>query len=253
MAGHSKWAQIKRKKAVTDKAKGATFARMAREVIVAARTGGGDPAGNFRLRTAIDRAKAAGLPAENIARAIKKGTGDDTMDAFEYITYEGYGAGGVAVMVETMTDNRNRTAADVREAFKKSGGEIGTAGCVSYLFKAEGHVTVSNQDGRYGEDDLLLAAADAGAEDIRSEEGDLLVVCPPEAVDAVQKALSLAGFLVASAEEVRVPLTTVEVTDRDVAKRVLKLMDMLDDADDVQSVTANFEIAESLLAELSPV
>ena len=246
-----KWENIKRTKGKLDSARSAVFVRISREIIVAARQGGGDPAGNYRLRQAIERARVSGLPNENIARAIRKGTGEDASEALDEITYEGYGPGGVAVMVEAMTENRNRTAADVRAAFNKAGGNMGETGCVGWMFRRVGLVVVPNEDGERSEEDLLLLAADAGAEDLRTEEGEIIVECPPEALEAVTEALSAADVTIASADVSLVPANTVMVEDRDIAKKLVKLMNTLDDLDDVQNVTANFDLPEALMAEIA--
>ncbi len=246
-----KWENIKRGKSKLDSARSTVFARISREIIVAARHGGGDPAGNFRLRQAIDRAKESGLPNENIARAIRKGTGEDASEVLYEITYEGYGPGGVAVIVEAMTENRNRTAADVRAAFSKAGGNMGEIGCVGWMFRRVGVVVVPNEDGARSEEDLLLLAADAGAEDLRTEDGEIIIECPPEALEAVTDALRVAKVTITSADVSLVPDNTVLVEDRDVAKKIVKLMNALDDLGDVQNVTANFDLPEALMAELA--
>lgn len=248
-----KWENIKRTKGKLDSARSAVFARISREIIVAARHGGGDPAGNFRLRQAIDRAKVAGLPNDNIARAIRKGTGEDSSDSFDEITYEGYGPGGVAIVIEAMTDNRHRTAGDVRAAFNKAGGNMGETGCVSWMFRRVGLVVVPNEDGKLTEEDLLLLAADAGAEDLRAEDGEIVIECPSEALEAVTEALRTAKVPVSSADVSLVPANTIMVEDRDIAKRLVKLMNTLDDLGDIQNVTANFDIPEALLEELANV
>lgn len=246
-----KWENIKRTKGKLDSARSAVFVRMSREIIVAVRQGGGDPAGNFRLRQAIERAKVSGVPNDNIARAIKKGTGEDSSDTFDEVTYEGYGPGGVAIVVEAMTDNRNRTAGDVRAAFNKSGGNMGETGCVGWMFRRVGLVVVPNEDGTRSEEDLLLLAADAGAEDLRSEEGEIIIECPPDALEAVTNALNAAKVPVSSADVTLVPANTVLVEDRDIAKKLVKLMNTLDDLDDVQNVTVNFDMPEALMEELA--
>jgi YebC/PmpR family DNA-binding regulatory protein len=246
-----KWENIKRTKGKLDSARSAVFVRMSREIIVAVRQGGADPAGNFRLRQAIEKAKVSGVPNDNIARAIRKGSGEDTSDTFDEITYEGYGPGGVAVVVDAMTDNRNRTAGDVRAAFNKAGGNMGETGCVGWMFRRVGVVVVPNEDGKRSEDDLLMLVADAGAEDLRSEEGEIVIECPPDALEAVTKALDAAKITFSSAEVSLVPANTVMVEDRDIAKKLMKLMNTLDDLDDVQSVTANFDMPEALMEELA--
>lgn len=246
-----KWENIKRTKGKLDSARSAVFVRMAREIIVAARQGGGDPAGNFRLRQAIDKAKIAGVPNDNIARAIRKGTGEESADTLDEVTYEGYGPGGVAVVVDAMTDNRNRTAADVRAAFNKAGGNMGETGCVGWMFRRVGLVVVPNEDGKWSEEDLLLLAADAGAEDLRTEDEEIVVECPPEALEAVTEALQAAQVPIASSEVSLVPANTVLVEDYDTAKKLVKLMNTLDDLGDVQNVTSNFDLSEAVMAELA--
>ncbi len=246
-----KWENIKRSKGKLDSARSSVFARISREIIVAARHGGGDPAGNFRLRQAIERAKVSGLPNENIARAIRKGTGEDSSETLEEITYEGYGPGGVAVIVEVMTENRNRSAGNVRAAFNKSGGNMGETGCVGWMFRRVGVVVVPNDDGTRSEEDLLLLAADAGAEDLRTEDGEIVIECPPESLEAVTEALRAAKVTIASAEVSLVPANTVLVEDREIAKKLVRLMNTLDDLADVQNVTANFDLPEALMAELA--
>lgn len=248
-----KWENIKRSKGKLDSARSATYVRLGREIIVAARQGGGDPAGNFRLRQAIDKAKDSGVPKENIARAIRKGTGEDSSETFEEVTYEGYGPGGVAIVVEAMTDNRNRTAGDVRAAFNKAGGNMGETGCVGWMFRRVGLVVVPNENGKLSEEDLLLLAADAGAEDLRADDGEIVIECPPEALEAVTEALLAAKVPITSADVTLVPANTVLVEDRDVAKRLVKLMNTLDDLGDVQNVTSNFDLPEALMAELAHV
>jgi YebC/PmpR family DNA-binding regulatory protein len=246
-----KWENIKRTKGKLDSARSAVFVRMAREIIVAARTGGGDPAGNFRLRQAIEKAKESGVPSDNIARAIRKGTGEDASEALDEITYEGYGPGGVAVIVEAMTENRNRTAGDIRAAFNKAGGNMGETGCVGWMFRRVGVIVVPNEGGQHSEEDLLLLAADAGAEDLRSEDGEIVIECPPEALEAVSGALDAAQITISSAEVSLVPANTVMVEDRDIAKKLVKLMNTLDDLDDVQNVTSNFDMPEALMEEFA--
>ena len=251
MAGHSKWANIKRQKARVDAVKGKVFAKLSREIIVAAKQGGGDPDGNFQLRTAIDKAKAAGVPNDNIDRAIAKGTGNLGSDgALEAIRYEGYGPGGVAVLVEALTDNRNRTAADLRAAFSKNGGNLGETGCVGWMFDQQGVVVVT---GNLDEDTLLEAAIEGGAESYELTEVDedtpgAEVFCPPNELESLSDHLKGESYKVKDIEVRWVPSNTVDVTDTDQAKSLLKMMDALEDLDDVQSVTANFDLAEEILA-----
>ncbi|MBS1954553.1 MAG: YebC/PmpR family DNA-binding transcriptional regulator [Cyanobacteria bacterium SZAS-4] len=250
MSGHSKWATIKRAKAVTDVKKGAVYARMGREIIVSAKFGGGDPAANFRLRQAIERAKAAGVPNDNIQRAVEKGTGAGTADSFEELTYEGYGPGGVAVMVRCTTDNRNRTAGDIRSYFTKFGGNLGSTGSVSWNFVERGEVQVAKASA-LDEDKLLAAAVDAGAEDLETDGDDyIVVVCEPFKLEPVRTALEKAGYKIDSSEVSMAPNSTVEVTSKDVAKQLLRLLDTLENHDDVQNVYANFDMNEKWLTEV---
>ena len=250
MAGHSKWANIKRQKARVDAAKGKVFTKISREIIVAARTGGADPAGNFQLRTAIDKAKAAGIPNDNIDRAIAKGAG--TLDAgeaaLEAIRYEGYGVAGVAVLIEGLTDNRNRTAADLRSAFSKNGGNLGETGCVSWMFEQKGVVTLQ---GPIDEDKLLEASVEGEAESYEltlvdeTETEGAEVFTEVSHLEQLNQVLQDQGFQVIQAELRWIANNTVEVDDVEKARSILKLMDALDDLDDVQNVTANFEMSES--------
>ncbi|MEM9806044.1 MAG: YebC/PmpR family DNA-binding transcriptional regulator [Cyanobacteria bacterium P01_D01_bin.56] len=251
MAGHSKWANIKRQKARVDAVKGKVFAKLSREIIVAAKQGGGDPDGNFQLRTAIDKAKAAGVPNDNIDRAIAKGTGKLGSDGnLEAIRYEGYGPGGVAVLVEALTDNRNRTAADLRAAFSKNGGNLGETGCVGWMFDQKGVVVVV---GDVDEDALLDAAIEGGAESYELTEVDedtpgAEVFCPPSDLETLSDQLKVDSYQVKDIEIRWVPSNLVEINDSDQAKSLLKMMDALEDLDDVQSVTANFDMKEEILA-----
>ncbi|HNB16392.1 MAG TPA: YebC/PmpR family DNA-binding transcriptional regulator [Candidatus Obscuribacter sp.] len=248
MSGHSKWANIKRTKAVVDAKKAVVYAKMSREIIVAAKLGGGDPSANFRLRQAIDRAKAGGVPNDNIQRAIEKGTGAGNLDNFEELVYEGYGPGGVAVMVKCTTDNRNRTAGDVRSYFSKFGGNLGESGCVNWMFKERGEVVV-NRKKNFDEDAFLLEALDAGADDVDTSEEELLVICQTDKLEDVQNKLSRLGYAVSSAQANLIPLSTVEITSKDTAKLLLKLLDNLENHDDVQNVFANFEMDQDWMSE----
>src|SRR5918993_1585272 len=237
MAGHSKWASIKHKKKATDAKRGALFTKLTRAITVAAREGGGDPDGNPSLALAVQKAKDASMPKDNIERAIAKGTGaDQDADAFEAITYEGYGPGGVAVLVEALTDNRNRTSSDVRHAFSKSGGNLGEPGSVAWVFEKKGEIVVDAT--RYDEDDLL-PAIEAGAEDI-SADGDVLeVITAPTDLTAIRAALEEAGVELQSAELAMRPTNRIEIDESQVVS-LMKLLDTLDDNDDVQAVHANF-------------
>ncbi|MGD1908622.1 MAG: YebC/PmpR family DNA-binding transcriptional regulator [Leptolyngbyaceae cyanobacterium] len=251
MAGHSKWANIKRQKARVDAVKGKVFAKVSRAIIVAARTGGTDPAGNFQLRTAIDKAKAAGVPNDNIDRAIAKGSGQfDDGNTLEAIRYEGYGPGGVAVLIEALTDNRNRTAADLRSAFSKNGGNLGETGCVGWMFEQKGVAVVV---GPVNEEALLEAALEGGAEsyELTQIDEDLdgaEVFCAPGDLEPLSDSLKSQNHQLHQVEIRWIPSNTVEVADPDQGRSLLKMMDALEDLDDVQSVTANFEMAEELMA-----
>lgn len=261
MAGHSKWANIKRQKARVDAKRANVFTKISREIIVAARSGIPDPAGNFQLRTAIEKAKAAGIPNENIDRAIAKGSGKLGTDApLESIQYEGYGAGGVAVLIEALTDNRNRTAADLREAFSKNGGNLGETGCVGWMFEQRGIVELSFAPQKRGrkieevsidEEALLEACLEGGADSyelIETEEGQAAeIFTTVENLENLSQSLKDQGYTVAQVELRWIPQNTIEVTDPDHARSLLKLMDALDSLDDVQNATANFDIAEELM------
>jgi YebC/PmpR family DNA-binding regulatory protein len=245
LAGHSKWAQIKRKKGATDAKRGQLFSKLTRAIIVASRDGGPDPAGNLALQNAIEKAREASMPKENIERAIARGSGAaGDGAAYETVTYEGYGPAGVAVYVEAVTDNRNRTAADVRSIFTKSDGSLGESGSVAWLFERRGVVLV---DGEADEDELLLAAADGGADDVEREGDSWRVTSAPEALAAVREAITAAGFTVESADLTLVPKTTVELADESAARKLIRLMDALEENDDVQDVYANFDIPERVL------
>lgn len=247
MAGHSKWSKIKRQKAKNDNARGQVFTKMAREISVAVREGGGgDPEGNFRLRLAIQRAKAAGVPNDNIDRAVQKGLGaDGDNDNYENIQYEGYGPGGVAIMIDALTDNRNRTAGDVRSYFNKAGGNLGETGCVNWMFNKKGILRFEEIEDA---DTLFMEALEAGAEDIQDEEGQIEVFTTPEEFQNVSEALN---HYESTAQDIEyVPLNTVNVDNVDDAKKLLKLLDLLEEHDDVQGVHSNFEIEESILEAL---
>lgn len=247
MSGHSKWSTIKHKKAKVDSQRAVVFQKYSRELIVSARLGGADPAGNFRLRTAIEKAKAAGLPNDNIKRAIEKGAGAGAGENFEELIYEGYAAGGVAVVVEAMTDNRNRTAGDIRSYFTKYDGSLGATGCVGWMFDQKGVLTFS-EDVDF--DKLFEAAINLDAEDITEDEEQYKVFTSPENFQAVVEGLEAAGFKPESAELTRIPQNTVEVTDEKIADKILKLLDKLEEHDDVQNVYANFDISDDILQKL---
>lgn len=253
IAGHSKWANIKRTKAKVDAQRGAVFTKMSREIIVAARHGGPHPEGNFRLRQAIERAKAAGVPNDNIKRAIAKGAGAEGADALEELRYEGYGPGGVAVLIRALTDNRNRTAGDLRAVFTKFGGNLGETGCVGWMFDERGQILVPDEDGRVSEDELMLVALEAGALDVIAHGDSYEILTEPADLEQVQGAIQAAGYVVGASEVADVPSNTQEVTELDLARKVLRMMERLDDLDDVQRVAANYDLAESLAAELEAV
>ncbi len=246
MSGHSKWSSIKHKKGAADAKRGKLFSKLSRAIIVAAKEGGGDPANNLALQNAIEKARSYSMPKDNIERAVAKGSGADAdAQAFETVIYEGYGPEGVAVIVEALTDNRNRTAADVRHLFSKSDGNLGTAGAVAWLFERRGVVLVP-ADG-VDEDELTLAAAEGGADDVELDGSHYQIVAAPEALSTVREALEAAGFAVESAELTMIPKTTVEVADESAAKKILRLIDALEENDDVQDVYSNFDIPEQVL------
>jgi YebC/PmpR family DNA-binding regulatory protein len=246
VSGHSKWSSIKHKKGAADAKRGKLFSKLSRAIIVAAKEGGGDPANNLALQNAIEKARSYSMPKDNIERAIAKGAGADAdAQAFETVVYEGYGPEGVAVIVEALTDNRNRTAADVRHLFAKSDGNLGTAGAVAWLFERRGVVLVAAEG--VDEDELTLAAAEGGADDVELDGSQYQIVSAPEALSAVREAVEAAGFTIESAELTMIPKTTVEVADESAAKKILRLIDSLEDNDDVQDVYANFDIPERVL------
>jgi len=254
MSGHSKWATTKHRKGALDKARGKLFAKLIRQVEVAAREGGGDPDINPTLRTMFQKARESSVPLDTIERAIKRGTGELEGVRYEQVTYEGYAPSGVAVIVECLTDNRNRTGADIRSTFSKSGGSMAEPGAVSWQFERKGVLLVSKTGASAGEvteDDLLLVALDAGAEDISDSGEQWQVTTPPSDLPAVRAAVDEAGMAVESAEVTLVSSTSVPLENEGDAKKVLQLIDNLEDYDDVQNVYANFDIPDSILAELS--
>ena len=249
MSGHSKWSTIKRQKGANDAKRGALFTKVAREISVAARQGGGDPDANYRLRLAIEKARSVNMPADNIKRTIEKATGGGDAEQFEEIVSEGYGPGGVAVLVEAATDNRNRTAAEVRSIFTKTGGQLAGSGAVAWQFEPRGLITVP-RDG-IDADEVALTAIDAGAEDVDTEDDDAIeIFTDPGSLEAVRKALEGAGVAVESAESTMIAKQTVEL-DSGKARQALRLVELLEDLDDVQRVTANFEIPEDVFAEVA--
>ena len=246
MSGHSKWSSIKHKKGAADKKRGVLFSKLSRALIVAAREGGGDPANNLALQNAIEKAKSYSMPKDNIERAIARGSGADAdANAYETVVYEGYGAGGVAILVEALTDNRNRTASDVRSAFSKHDGNLGASGAVAWQFDRRGIVLVDAEG--VDEDELMLAAAEGGADDVELDGSTFQITASPETLSGVREAVEAAGFTVENAELTMVPKTTVEVAEESTAKKILRLIDALEDNDDVQDVFSNFDIPERVL------
>lgn len=246
MSGHSKWSTIKHKKGAADAKRGKLFTKLSRSIMVAAKEGGADPATNLALQNAIEKARSYSMPKDNIERAIAKGTGSDADgSAFETVVYEGYGPEGVAVIVEALTDNRNRTASDVRHLFAKHGGNLGATGAVAWQFERRGIVLVAAEG--VDEEELILLAADAGADDVERDGSVFQVSSAPEELAAVREALEAAGLTIESAELSMVPKVTVAIEDEKTAKQVVRLVEGLEDNDDVQDVYANFDIPESLL------
>jgi YebC/PmpR family DNA-binding regulatory protein len=246
VSGHSKWSSIKHKKGAADAKRGKLFSKLSRAIIVAAKEGGPDPSGNLALQNAIEKARSYSMPKDNIDRAIAKGSGAEADGSqFETVVYEGYGPSGVAVIVEALTDNRNRTASDVRHTFSKNDGNLGTSGAVVWLFERRGVVLVPAEG--VDEDELTLAAAEGGADDVTLDGSSYQVLSAPESLATVREAVESAGFTIDSAELTMLPKTTVEVVDESDAKKVLRLMDQLEDNDDVQDVYANFDIPELVL------
>ncbi|HLW69288.1 MAG TPA: YebC/PmpR family DNA-binding transcriptional regulator [Candidatus Binataceae bacterium] len=248
MSGHSKWSSIKHKKAARDQKRGKVFTKMIKEITIAARLGGGDVNANPRLRTAVAAAKAGSMPNDNIDRAIKKGTGELGGGQLEQVAYEGYGPGGVALMLDVLTDNRNRTVSEIRFMLSKSGGNLGESGCVAWMFERRGAITVEKQAA--DEDRLIELALEAGAEDVIAADDAFQVMTPPDKLAAVRDALEAAKIAIAAAELTMAPKTTVKVSGHQ-AEQVLKLMEDLEEHDDVQSVAANFDIDDEVMAQFS--
>jgi YebC/PmpR family DNA-binding regulatory protein len=244
MSGHSRWSQIKRKKGKTDLERGKLFSRLIREVTVAARSGGGDPKGNMRLKTAMEAARAANMPADTLKRAIQKGTGELPGETYEEVTYEGYGPGGVAVMVRVLTDNKNRTAPEVRHAFEKNGGNMGAQGCVGWMFERKGIIRVDAD--KISEDELLDVALEVGAADMRRVEKVFEITTSSDEMDSVRQALEERRVPMAEAEVTMVPLSTVRCEGKD-AQAVLRLIEALEEQDDVQAVYANYDIPDEVI------
>ncbi|MDH4185274.1 MAG: YebC/PmpR family DNA-binding transcriptional regulator [Nitrospinota bacterium] len=248
MSGHSKWSTIKHKKAAIDAKRGQKFTKIIKEITVAARLGGGDPGANPRLRTAIISAKSVNMPGDNIDRAIKKGTGELPGVSYEEFTYEGYGVGGVAVLVEVMTDNKNRTVAEIRTIFTKAGGALGESGCVSWMFHKQGLITVPASSIK--EDALMEIILEAGAEDMTLDGETFEIKTTPQDLEKVRSAMAAKGVQIQSAEVTMIPSTTTNL-EEEAARKMLKLMDTLDDHDDVQKVYANFDISDEVMEQIS--
>jgi YebC/PmpR family DNA-binding regulatory protein len=248
MSGHSKWSTIKRKKGKADAQRGRLFTKIIREITVAAKAGGGDPTANPRLRTAIDSAKTANMPTANIDKAIKRGTGELPGVNYEEHAYEGYGPAGVAIMVETLTDNKNRTTSEIRHILTKHGGHLGEVGCVSWMFHQQGSIIVDKD--KAGEDEVMTVALEAGAEDVVAETDYFEVVTAPRDFDKVKKAFDEKGVVYSSAELTRNPQTTVKIEGKQ-ASQILRIMDALEDHDDIQKVYANFDVPDEVMEELT--
>jgi YebC/PmpR family DNA-binding regulatory protein len=245
MSGHSKWHSIKHKKGAADKARGKLFAVLIRQIEVAARAGGGDPDSNATLRTMIGKARDNSVPMDTIQRAIKRGTGEEEGVTYEAVSYEGYAPGGVAVIVQALTDNRNRTSAEIKNLFSRNGGSFAEPGAVSWQFERRGIVSIEKNAA--GEDDLMLAAADAGADDIQDLGDTWQVTTPPTELHAVRTAIEEAGIAVQSSDLTMIPTTTIALSEESQAKTVLRLMDALEDHDDVEAVYANFDIPDAVM------
>lgn len=248
MAGHSKWSNIKHRKGAQDAKRGKLFTKLGKELTIAAKEAGGDPNFNPRLRLAIDKAKAANMPKDNLERAIKKGTGElEGVDYME-IRYEGYGPEGTAFIVEVVTDNKNRSASEVRTAFSRKNGNLGTDGAVSWMFQRKGEIVVAAEG--VDADELMMAALEAGAEDVKDEDGEFTVLTDPADCNTVSEELKKAGYNVTESEVAMIPDNKVQITDLDTAKKVMALYEALDDLDDVNDVYSNFDISEELLEQL---
>ncbi len=250
MAGHSKWANTKHRKARADAQKGKVFTKIAREIIVAAREGGPDPEANFRLRLAVQKAREVNMPGDNINRAIQKGSGEGDNISLEQITYEGYGPSGVAVLLEIMTDNRNRTAADIRHIFSRRGGSMGESGCVAWIFNRKGYLTIDHAEGLPSEDELMMLALEGGAEDFQTEENSYVILTSTEDFERVKDTFMKENIELSAAEVTMVPSNLIRVEDPDEAARVLSLLEALEEHDDVQNVYANFDIPDEIMQSL---
>lgn len=248
MSGHSKWANIKHRKAAQDAKRGNLFQKLVKAVIIAAKEGGGDPAMNMRLKAAIDRAKAASVPNDNIIRGIKRGTGEIEGAQYEEITYEAYGPNGVAILIEVLTDNRNRAASEIRALLTRNGGSLGEAGSVAWMFERKGTIEVSGKD--LDEEALMTAALEAGAEDLEQQDEGFAVYTDPASLPEVRDALEKAGYSIERAETEMVPKNTVQISDPEKARKMLRLMDLLEENDDTQNVYGNFDIPDEIMESL---
>ncbi|MDD2621057.1 MAG: YebC/PmpR family DNA-binding transcriptional regulator [Syntrophomonadaceae bacterium] len=252
MSGHSKWANIKHKKARSDEKKGKEFTKLAKDITIAARTGGsGDPESNAKLKLAIQKAKTINMPNENILRAVKKGTGEIEGEAIEEIIYEGYAPGGIAVMLDIATDNRNRTASEIRHLFSKHNGNLGENGCVAWMFRRVGLISISRDKVKIDEEEFMLKVLEAGADDIKEEEDYFEVISTPDVFMEVKEALEGEGFIIEESDVVMLPENTVEINDQEMAAKIIKLVDLLEDHDDVQNVYTNMSIPDEILEKLS--
>lgn len=247
MAGHSKWANIKHKKARADASKGKLFTKLTKEIMVAVKEGGSDIESNFRLKLAVDKAKQNNMPNENINRAIQKGAGEIGGESLQEATYEGYGPGKVALLLEVLTDNRNRTASDIRNIFSKHGGNLGDAGCVSWMFERKGRLVIEKTDQAPSEEDLLIIAMEAGAQDLKDEAENYVLFTEPEDFEEVKEKIQEEGIDLASAEVTMVPNMNVYLEDEEDVERLFKLLEALEDHDDVQNLYANFEVPEKMI------
>lgn len=250
MSGHSKWANIKHQKARSDEKKGKEFTKIAKELIIAARQGGGDPEGNSKLKMMIQKAKAINMPNDNIARAIKKGAGELEGDAFEELIYEGYGPNGVAVMLDIATDNRNRTASEIRHLFSKHNGNLGESGCVAWMFKRCGLITVNRENIDTDPDEFMLKVLEFGAEDVRDDDDVIEVIAAPDDFMAVKEAMEQDGISIEDADLVMLPQNMVDINDEEQARKIMKLIDVLEDHDDVQNVYMNGNIPDEIMEKL---
>lgn len=249
MSGHSKWANIKHRKSAQDAKRGKAFQKYIRAVMVASKNGGSDPAMNASLKSAVERARGANVPVDTIEKAIKKGSGDMEGVSYDEIFYEGYGHGGVAVLVESLTDNKNRTASEIRLAFSRSGGSLGEAGCVSWIFQRKGSLSISGKG--LNEEELLLTCLEAGADDLENNGEGFAVICDPTSMSQIRETLVSSGYAVESSDIVMIPKTTVEIKTKTEAEKILRFLEVLEDNDDVQNVYANFDIPDEIMEEIA--